>query len=64
MVLVHVVFLRLLQDELKIGVHDKWDSFLSIVIIKAQLLIVFARQSDRAIVHLTAIHSVSLQLFI
>jgi len=60
----YVAFLHLLQDALKVGVHDKWDLFLPAVIIKAQPLIVFARQPDCAVVHLTAIHSVSLQLFI
>jgi len=49
MVLVHVVFLRLLQHALKVGVHDKWDPFLPAVIIKTQPLIVFTRQPRRSL---------------
>jgi len=44
----------LLQDALKVGVHDKWNSFLSAVVVETQPL-VFARQPDRTVVHLIAV---------
>jgi len=62
--LIHVTFLHLLQDAFKVGIHDKWDSFLSAVVVETQPLVVFARQLDSAVVHLTAVCRVDLQFFI
>jgi len=56
---VHVAFLHLFQDALKVGVHDKWDSFLPAVVVETQPLVV-ARQPNRAVVHLTAVCRVDL----
>jgi len=63
MVLVHIAFLFSKMHSKSYTINGR-DSFLSAIIIKAQPLVVFAWLSDRAVVHLSAIHSVSLQLFI
>jgi len=65
MVLIHVArWISLLQDAFKVGVHDKWDSFLSAVVLETQPLVILIWQPDSAIVHLTAVCRVDLQFFI
>jgi len=51
---------RLLQDTFQVGVNDERHSFLPAVVLEAQPLVILTRQPDRAVIHLPAIHSVSL----
>jgi len=54
---------RLLQGTFEIGIYDKRDALLLAVVLEAQPLVILARQSDCTVIHLSAIHSVSLQFF-
>jgi len=54
---------RFLQDTFQVGVNDEWHLFLPTVVLETQPLVILARRSDGAIIHLSAIHSVSLQFF-
>jgi len=58
-----VLRFRLLQGTFKIGIYHKRDALLPAVVLEAQLLVILARQPDRAVVHLPAIHIVGLQFF-
>jgi len=63
MVLVLGRVLRLLQGTFEISVYYKRDALLPAVVLEAQPLVILARQLDRAVVHLSAIHSMGFQLF-